>query len=238
MMRFLALLFLLLQTYPSPGPTNAARLRPTITLDGSWHTTDNNTTSSTTVVVGPFTPTAGDGIVCRFRFNDNASFTSLADNVNAGNYTQAVLSNSGTVGSYGGIYFYSNVAGSPTTITLTYSSTYVKSSMSCAAFTPSYAGAMQQDTTAKQGQTVVTAANPTSGTAVIPSGPNELIVCNLTNAGGSGVTPTAGTNFTLFGSSTWPTFAEYWIQTAANATNCPFTQTSVSYRDDQAAFYF
>src|ERR1035441_8907915 len=68
----------------------------TATLDGSQHAvTDNGSASSATVVVGPITPTAGDGITCEVTALTGSSastFSSVADNVNLGNYTAATRS--------------------------------------------------------------------------------------------------------------------------------------------------
>ena len=59
-----------------------------MTIDGSIHgQTSNGSGSSTTAAVTIGTPTAGDGIICEVSFSHSSTFVSVADNVNAGNYS-------------------------------------------------------------------------------------------------------------------------------------------------------
>lgn len=70
-------------------------------------------------------------------------------------------------------------------------------------------------------------ANPTAGSAVIPSNAGEVINCGMANINAS--TPTAGTNYTLGTRRTGTNITstpEFWIQTTATSTNCPYTQVS------------
>ena len=206
---------------------------PTITLDVSAGA-NNSFTSASTVVVGPMTPSAGDGITCEYLFPATVNLVSITDNVNSGNYLSATPG--GGNGFLEGIYYMSGVQGSATTITLTLSGSVALAAMNCQAWKPASAGALTPDFTMVQ-QALGTTANPTTGAALTPAGINEVVIANMANQ--SGTTSTAGASYTLipYGTNKYG-WAEYQIQTTATATNGPFTMAADYWVDKQAAFHF
>ncbi len=221
---------------PGSGQVTAA-------LDGSQHAaTDNGGTSSATVVVGPITPTAGDGITCEVTSstgNSASTFSSVADNVNAANYTAATAwtFNSAT-GEWSAIFYKSGVAGRATTITFTATVAHSNFAMSCEAWKPSSTPAtFTLDPATVQTNSVTTAtANPTSGTAVTPAHANEVLIGYLSTNNA----PTAfGPNYTSVDTAaSTGAFPEYWIQTAVTATDAPYAMAAGDWTDAQAGFYF
>ena len=210
-----------------------------MTIDGSIHgQTSNGSGSSTTAAVTIGTPTAGDGIICEVSFSHSSTFVSVADNVNAGNYSAGMAATVITGVAWQGIYFHSNVAASPTTITLTFSTTSSWSYIGCQAVKPNSAGTLSVDSTFTQQQSGTT-ANPTTGSAITPSYNNELVIGLNTRYH---TTATAGAGFTLIDASSnsyYPSFPEYVIQTTATGTNAPFVASAeATWGDMQAGFYF
>ena len=208
-----------------------------MTLDGSVHGYHANGASpySATVVLSLGTPTAGDGIACEDYTVPSAGFTSVADNVNAGNYSVGAAAFANASVGRVGLYYKSNVAASPTTITFTYSSSTAWGYMACQAWKPASAGTFTVDSAFVQSQNGTT-ANPTTGTAKTPAYANELVIGLTTHASSSA---TAGSGFTLIDqSASTAVFPEYWIQTTATSTNAPFTAAADAWIDQMAAFYF
>ena len=206
---------------------------PPIGLDVHGHT-DNNTTSAASVVVGPIgTPTAGDLIVCEFVFSSSASFVKVSDNVNRGAYLPAgSIHTDFTTDRRYGIYYKENAAALPTTIFLSYSKATAHGAMSCQAWKnvpPSFS----LDSTFVQAQEG-SAANPSTGTELIPFGDGRLIIGSL---GTQTVTPVAGSNYTGIDSNPGSMlFPEYWVQTTQIATAAPYTAAADTWYDQMVAF--
>ena len=199
----------------------------TATLDVQAHK-DNAGVSAATVVVGPITPKAGDGITCEVSFYGGETFTSVADNVNSGSYSAGIAVHKNTAfDQYVGLYYKSGVSGSATTITLTFSKAHTYAAMSCQAWKPSSTATLTLDSSFTQQQDS-SGANPITGTARMPSNANEIVIGNLQT---DITTPSApGTNFTwtnVNGSTTL--FPEYWIQTTATSTNAGQTNAADSW---------
>jgi hypothetical protein len=98
-------------------------------------------------------------------------------------------------------------------------------------------GTFEQDATFTQGQTVVSTANPTTGSNKTPVKAGSLVIgVLLTN---SQIPSAAGAGYILL--DTEPNdqlFPEYQVQSLASPTNAPFVMSSDSWTDQMAAFYF
>jgi uncharacterized membrane protein len=205
-----------------------------ITLDGNVHgVQDNGLSSSTTATVSIGTPTVGDLITCEVTFGAG-TLVSVADNQN-GTYAAGIpVHYNSTLTQWFGIYYKENVAGGPTSVTLTTSQASAYSAIACQAW-KGVAASNSLDSSFAQLQDAVSTPNPTTGSNKTPSENGELIVAavGLHTAG----TPTAGANYTLIdGASTTQWWPEYWIQTAATGTNGPYTWPSDNWTDMMAAF--
>ena len=206
-----------------------------ITLDGTVHgVRDNGLTASATAAVSIGTPTAADLISCEVAFASGANtLVSVADNRN-GTYSAAIPAHyNADMDRWFGIYYKENVAGSPTTVTLTTSLSRVNSAISCQAW-KGIATSNSLDPAFGQLQDRV-AANPTTGANKTPAVNGELVIAavGLRNAG----SPTPGTNYALvdgaISTQWWP---EYWVQTLATSTAGNFTWPSDHFTDVMAAF--
>ena len=178
--------------------------------------------------------TAGEGITCETVYI--GTFSSLTDNRNAGAYSVATPLYS-AIGANTELFYKSNVAAGLTTITLALTAPEPNSTLACQAW-EALGGTFTLDSSFVQQQHQTSASNPTTGSAKTPSYANELIIGdlmtnNLTN-------PAAGTNYTMIS----PTpdgpqqFPEYWIQTAATATNAPYVLALDEWVDQMAGFAF
>lgn len=223
--------------YGNSSETDATYAQTAIQLDA--HTSYGTNSNVTSISCGPFTPTAGDGITVEVVFgtSNTPTVSSMSDNVNVGQYSIAITPHwNGSAFSNIGIYYKSAVAGSPTTITATFSSTAQYVGLACESWKPAAAGSFINDVAFTQQQDG-TGANPTTGSAKTPSLGNELVLGSLLTGTS---TPTAGTNFTLV--DTLPggpnVFPQYWIQSTATSTNSPFVMGADSTTDQMAAFYF
>jgi hypothetical protein len=188
--------------------------------------TDNNTTTATTVAVALGTPTAGSTVVCAFKYPNASTFTSLADNVNAGVYQPAATLMREQNHNYrGGIFYRENVAASSTTVTLTYATTGTHAQMACVEVKGA-ATAYAFDSTFAATK-ALTGTNPTSGSTLTPFGNGRFLYGALLFDTG---TTTAGANFTLLDQAgavaSAALYPEYWIQTTATATTTPYANVS------------
>ncbi len=217
------------------GPINGSG--GSITLDGNVHRVrDNGSTPSYTAVVSIGTPTAGDLITCEVTFdghNSNA-VVSVADNRN-GTYGAAVSAHlNTTLVQWFGIYYRENVAGSPTTVTLTTTHSQPWEAISCQAW-KGVASSHSLDSGFVQSRDGLWIPNPTTGANKTPAVNGELVMAGagLYSSG----TPTAGQHYSLIDSAAasqwWP---EYWIQTTATATAANYIWPSDSWTDMMAAF--
>ncbi len=205
-----------------------------ITLDGNVHGVhDNGLSASTTASVSIGTPTAGDLITCEVSFG-GGTLVSVADNQN-GTYAAAIpVHLNTTLSQWFGIYYQQNVAGSPTTVTLTTSESLAYSAISCQAW-KGVAVSNPLDSTFGQLQDAVATPNPTTGANKTPAANGELVIASvgLHTAG----TPTPDTSYTLIDGAPvtqwWP---EYWVQTTATATAGNYTWPSDDFTNMMAAF--
>ncbi len=223
--------------YNNSSITSVTYTQVPIQLDVHGNFNGGNLTY-TTVTIGPLTPHAGDGETCELDFGSTATAT-VTDNVNSGGYPVAIpLHLNTTIGASIGMWYRSNVAGNPTTITATLSGARQYVGFSCEFWQPATAGTFVLDTTFTSGaQQDGTTANPTIGTARTPTNSNELVLGNMQS---NTQTPTAGANFTLVdtnggGPNLWP---QYWIQTTPTATNSPYVMVADPWTDQMAAFRF
>lgn len=193
-----------------------------IALDGTKHCVqDNNTTSSTTAGCTLTSVTAGDLITCSFTHEDTAGTVSVSDATN-GAYTIAFDLDNITGAQTLGMAYFENSAAATVTPTLTISSAQQFSAISCEAWTGARSSlALDTGTVTKIRNTSGT--NPNAGTSAVPTNGNELVYGAVTDSHA----PTAGTNFVLIDSAANTVmYPEYWIQTTATSTNCPFTATT------------
>jgi hypothetical protein len=201
--------------------------------------TENNTTSSATVVCSLTSITAGDTLLC---FPANYStlgghLVSVTDTAN-GIFNSANYHESGASLNVGGegIFYYLNSASGSDTITATTSSAQQFNSMSCAAFkNVRLTNAM--DSGAINAQNVNhTGANPALGSAQTPTNGNELVIGLVQTS--SATTPTAGSGYTVVGNMPIDTeVPEYQIQAVATSTTVPYTEaTSDTWTEMTTAF--
>ncbi len=213
-----------------------------IWLDGTSHGVhDNGSIPSTTAVLLIGTPSAADLITCEVSLSSAGgnTFVSVADNQNGPYAAAAPVHLNATLGKWYGIYFKENVAGTPTTITLTTSQLQPYSAISCQAW-KGVAASNSVDPGFPQLQDAVAIANPTTGAINRPAVNGELILAAV-GLGNSG-TPTSGANYTLLdGASATLWWPEYWPQTTATATagnyiwpSDTFTDTMVGFRPSTA----
>jgi hypothetical protein len=208
-----------------------------IALDGNVHGVhDNGSSPSKTAVVSIGTPTGGDLITCEVTFdsaNANA-LVSVTDNQN-GTYTAAVSVHlNTTLVQWFGIYYMQNVAGSPTTVTLTTSKSNPWSAIACQAWKGA-ATSNSLDSSFVQLRDAVNTPNPTTGSKKTPAGNGELVIAAV-GLGNSGA-PTAGASYTLIdGASSTQWWPEYWVQTTATPTAGNYTWPSDDFTDVMAAF--
>ena len=217
------------------GSTSLTVTSQPIALDGNVHgVQDNGLSASNTAAVSIGTPSAGDLIACEVSFEDPNTLISVADNQN-GSYAAAVgVHLNTTMTQWYGIYYKENVAGSPTTITLTTSQSHPHSAISCQAW-KGVATSNSLDPGFSQLQDAVATANPNTGLSRTPAVNGELVIAavGLLTAG----TPTPGVNYqAIDGAALTQWWPEYWIQTTATATAGNFTWPSDSFTDMMAAF--
>ena len=208
-----------------------------ISLDGTSHGVhDNGATPSTTAVLSIGTPSAADLITCEVALSSTGgnAFVSVADNQNGPYAAAAPVHLNATLGKWYGIYFKENVAGAPTTITLTTSQSQPYSAISCQAW-KGVATSNSVDPGFAQLQDAIATANPTTGANNTPAVNGELILAavGLGNPG----TPTSGANYTLLdGASATHLWPEYWSQITATATAGNYIWPSDTFTDTMVAF--
>lgn len=193
--------------------------------------------SSVSTTISP--TVSGEGVTCEFVFSGTTLLSAISDNVN-GVYTVAIPAHLNTnVTSYIGMYYKSNVAAGPTTITLNLAGTGIYVALACQSWANFSGGLFTLDAPFVQQQDATTqTTTPTTGTTLTPSFSNELVMGNLlTN---NVTSPTAGTNFTITDGAPGPDlFPSYWVQSTATSTNAPYTLPTADWWTDQmAAFYF
>ena len=194
---------------------------PPITL-GVHAAHDNAASSATTVVVGPMTPTAGSTVVCDVKYTTSANFTSLADNVNSGVYQIAASMLRDPNHSFVlGTFYKENVAGSATTITLTYTATGTGGQMACREWkgTPT----TYSFDSSFVSQQALTATNPNSGSTLTPFANGEVINAVAYDDAG---TTTVGACCTALLDAASTLSPQYVIQTTATSTNGAFVNAN------------
>ena len=192
------------------------------------------TSTASPIAVSLSNVAAGDLIVCEISLEESVTFTSVSDPLN-GIYSPAItLHTNATITQQVGIYFVANAVAGSYSVSLAWTGGATSyQAIAC----QSWRGVVTsspQDTTMTQQQDKSSTANPTAGSAITPAGPGELIIGNLQT---SAQVPTAGPNYVLTDNASttylWP---EYWIQTAATATNAPYTNSSDNWTDQMVAF--
>lgn len=176
---------------------------------------------------------AGDLITCEVTFAGGGVLYSVSDPVNGAYSAGAAAEENSGCGQEGAIYYFQNAAAGSYSVSLNLTDSISSAGISCQAW-KNAATSSALDTPLTQYQYLASATNPNTGSNVTPSGNNELIIAAATVCA---VTPTAGSGYTPIDSDTDLTFyPEYWIQTAATATNGAFTAASDSWLDQMAAF--
>ena len=177
---------------------------------------------------------AGDLIVCEVSLEQGVTLTSVSDPSN-GTYSPAIaFHTNSTMTQQLGIYFVANAAAGSYPVSVAWTGgAQSYQAMACQSWTGA-AISSPQDTTIAQQQDNSSTSNPTSGSSLTPASAGELVIGNLMT---STQTPTAGANYALTDSAPvtnlWP---EYWVQTAAAATNSPYTTSSDNWTDQTVAF--
>jgi hypothetical protein len=181
--------------------------------------------------------TAGDLITVEFS-DRNGYETSISDGAN-GAYTKIYYVQDSADPNYSGMAYFMNSASGSLTVNLALSSTDYWGNISVQAWKGAATssaldtGAITQHLTSTSG----TVANANCGSAQSPAGAGELIIGYVVPDNNFSVT--AGTNYTLIDTSNSngnPVFPEYWIQSAATATNGPFTSAADDFTEGCAAF--
>ena len=188
--------------------------------------------------------TAGDLIVCPFVYDAGpyaAYESTISDSANGLylNASESKMSGGGkSFSGYGafGTAYRENVAAGSDTVTMAVSASTDVISVGCSAYmnartTRALDGAfwLLEDQTAST-------SNPSAGAVISPTGDGELVFGNLVP---STVTPTAGTNYTLISQITSGInlmYPEYWPQTTATSTNCPYVESAGTWDDLCLAF--
>lgn len=212
---------------PGPGGEALGASFPALTL--GVHSTCS-TAAGTTCAVALGTVAAHSTIWCWAQTASPLNITSVADNVNSGNYAQFNKPMRESGHNYIIWSWYKpNVTAGSTTVTMTYGAG--QGEMACLEVkgTPASTHVMDGSFNALQ---AATGANANSGTSLTPKNNGEMVVAS--GISDSATAWTAGTNFTLLDSSN-PFWHQYWIQTTATATTSPFTNTSVAYALQTAA---
>jgi hypothetical protein len=201
---------------------------PALTLGTHAHT-DNASSSSATVSVSITPQQAGSVLACAIKWSNLAALTSVADNINSGNYAPLVSGLREPNHNYNGaIYYHENVAASATTVSLTYAPAEPNGQMACVEVQnvpTSYAA----DSSFVASQAIL-AANPTTGSTLTPAGSGRFLFNALLFDSG---TTTAGSGFTLIENAGTATpsasdalYPEYVIQTSATASNGSYTNAT------------
>jgi glucuronoarabinoxylan endo-1,4-beta-xylanase len=184
------------------------------------------------------TPSAGDGLTCGYVIGSNVPTATFTDNV-SGTYlvANALYYGTNTFAASGRVYR-TGLAGAPTTITMTLSSSASYTGFGCEAYKPAVAGTFTLDSGFVQAATTGNTANP-SISSDTPSNANEAVYANIVNATYT-ITPTAGSGFTIV--NPLPAapllYPEYQIQTTATATTLPYVMSADYWQMQPAAFYF
>ena len=207
-----------------------------ITLDGSNHCTNGGRNVSS-VSCTLSSVTAGDLITVEFS-DRNGYETSISDGAN-GAYTKIYYVQDSADPNYSGMAYFMNSASGSLTVKVSVSGSDPWARLSVQAWKGASTtsvldtGAITQHLTSTSG----TVANANCGSAQSPAGAGELIIGYLVPDNNFSVT--AGTNYTLIDTSNSngnPVFPEYWIQSAATATNGPFTSAADDFTEGCAAF--
>lgn len=215
------------------GGITASSGFPAITVGVSCNT-NNGASSATTVVCGPMTPAAGSTIYCEAKYNNTASFTSFADNVNSGSYQPGFSRLRESNHTYAiGSYYKENVANSATTITLTYSSTQTNGQLVCKEI-QGVATSYTEDSSLIQGL-AGTSTNPAMS-SLTPFAADEIVLSGGNISSGTVTAGTSGGTWSLSTSAS-TLRSQYLIQTTATATTGAFADTtSTAYGIGMSAF--
>ena len=225
------------------GGTGNATLTLTIAPTGSGTAITRNahgvtdvgaTNTASPITVALTNVAAGDLIVCEVSLEQGMTLTTVSDPKN-GTYTAAIpMHLNSPMTQQLGIYFVANAVAGSYGVSVAWSggaNNY--QAMACQSWTGA-ATSSPLDTTMSEQRDGTSAANPTTGSTITPTGAGELIIGALMT---SAHIPTAGTNYVLTDgalvSYVWP---EYWVQTTATATNAPYTNSTDRWTDQMAAF--
>ncbi|MGB6746013.1 MAG: choice-of-anchor D domain-containing protein, partial [Terracidiphilus sp.] len=192
-----------------------------------------------TVTASPLTVSlsnvaAGDLIVCEVSIESDVQLSSVSDPVN-GAYSPAIAMHTNTAMTQQlGIFAVPNAAAGSYSVSVAWTGgARSYQSMACQSWT-GVATSTPQDATMTEQQDGASQANPTAGSALTPAVAGELVIGNLMT---SYEVPTTGQNYTLTDVAAvgyvWP---EYWVQTAATATNTPYTNASDRWTNQMVAF--
>ena len=214
-----------------------------IAIDTAVTPCTGSATSGTSVTCALSNLASGDLVVCPYAFDAGSKSyeAAISDSAN-GAYLKAgedIMAGGGwSYSGYGafGIAYRENVAAGSDTVTMTASHSTDVISLGCSAYknartTASLDGAFWLWTSQAS-----STANPTAGAVTPPTGDGELVLGNLVP---SGLTPTAGANYSLISQITSGLnlmFPEYWPQATATSTNCPYVESSGTWDDMCVAF--
>lgn len=181
------------------------------------HCSATNASSATTVACGSITPTAGDAIVCAYRYVQTSAFVSIGDATN-GLYMNIVspVEDAGFSNYKTGIALVENVSSTAVNPTLTIGTAATNNKISCKALKNTYTKYGLDGAFFAQAQG--SGANPTTS-SITPSNNNEFVMAVLADVS---ATASAGAGYTLQ-DNVAGLFPEHQIQTTATATNAPFT---------------
>ncbi len=215
-------------------PASSVAAAPAITRNAHGVTDVGVNVTASPISVSLTNVAAGDLIVCEVSLEQGATLTSVSDPSN-GTYSPAIaFHTNSTMTQQLGIYFVANAAAGSYSVSVAWTGgAQSYQAMACQSWTGA-ATSSPQDTTIAQQQDNSSTPNPTSGSTLAPASAGELVIGNLMT---STQIPTAGVNYALTDSAPvtylWP---EYWVQTAAAATNSPYTNSSDNWTDQIVAF--
>jgi RHS repeat-associated protein len=191
--------------------------------------TDNGSTSATTVVVTLSNVNAGDLLTCSLSFGAASAVSlSVADNVNgAWSVANAAHFDSANTQITGQFYLANSKAGT-TTITGTVGVANADGAINC----QEWSGAATSNPLDQATQQDGTTANASSG-SITTAVAGELILGDLENIG----SPTAGVGFTLLNSTPYTEIStEYQLQTSAGAIAATWTSSAGNWTAQVATF--